>query len=168
MEGWSGSWPPQPPGELGGAMLFLWMVVLPGVGAFKHCSTWFFSMTAPPPPLAREGHSGKDQHMHHIQDSSGHQAQVHPFRGCEMAEWPVCVNAAGSGWNRTSEVVHPWTPVGRGRPARPSPAALSSSSARWGSLVTVGHCPCSEQTFGTRLRMTESSPGKVKAGQCGC
>lgn len=32
-------------------MLFLWMVVLPGVGAFKHCSTWFFSMTHPHPHL---------------------------------------------------------------------------------------------------------------------
>lgn len=167
MEGWSGSWPPQPPGELGGGMLFLWMVVLPGVGAFKHRSTWFFSATLLP-PLARVGHPGKDQHVHHIQDSSSHQAQVQHFSRCETAEWPVCVNAASSGWNCTSEVVHPWTQWVGDDQSRPSPAALSSSSARWGSLVTVGRCPRSEQMFGTRLRMTESSPGKVKVGQCGC
>lgn len=89
----------------------------------------------PPPPLAREGHSGKDQHMHHIQDSSGHQAQVHPFRGCETAEWPVCVNTAGSGWICTSEVVHPWTPVGRGRPA---PPITGSTEFKFSSLGFLG------------------------------
>ena len=115
-------------------MLFLWMVVLPGVGAFKHRSTWFFSTTLLP-PLAWVGHPGRDQHMHHIRDSSGHQARVQHFSRCETAEWPVCVNAAGSGWNRTSEVVHPWTPVGRGRPA---PPITGSAEFKFSSLGFLG------------------------------
>lgn len=106
--------------------------------------------------------------MRHIQDSSGRLAQVQHFRGCEMAEWPVCVNAASSWWNCTSEVACPWTPVGRGRPVPPITSSAEFKFSSLGFLVTVGHCPRSEQTFGTGLQMTESSPGKVKVGQCGC
>lgn len=73
--------------------------------------------------------------MRHIQDSSSYLAQVQHFRGCEMAEWPVCVNAASSWWNRTSEVACPWTPVGRGQPV---PPITSSTEFKFSSLGFLG------------------------------